>query len=460
MDQTTDTKNWREELAALGKEYFTIHEMIRMGFLKISLEEIKNLKLKFTQLNKVSSEIRKLSEELKGIEDITPIIKEIRKNRIERVRAARAIRKVEKKQLKDERDERIKQKNKNTPSYLGDDISKGLIYEGIDVEKLKTNHLPIIHNLSDLSEKTKLTREQLSWLSYHRKAALTDHYTRFQIPKRKGGMRSISSPKKTMRIAQDWVLTEILSKIPAHPKAMAFQEGKSTLDNAKIHLSAGIVIRIDLKDFFPSLKFNRIKGLFHSFGYSEGVSVILALLCTDSMRIGARLGDKEFFVALGERYLPQGACTSPAISNLVCRGLDNRLEKLAEKSGFIYSRYADDLVFSHPDKNIELKNLLGLVKKIIKEENFEINTEKTSMMRPHQRQSVTGVVINTGIPKISRSDIKRFRAFLHQFTLVGEVEMDKKMGKSSVQYAKGYLAYISMINAEQAEIFRKKYDWL
>ena len=107
-------------------------------------------------------------------------------------------------------------------------------------------------------------------------------------------------------------------------------------------------MRIDLKDFFPSIGFRRIKGLFESFGYNEGVSTVLALLCTEAPRVALTLADPtdaaadlRRYVAIGGRVLPQGACTSPAVTNILCRALDARLAGLARRFGYTYSRYAD-----------------------------------------------------------------------------------------------------------------------
>jgi RNA-directed DNA polymerase len=449
----------RQEVYAIGKEYYIMQEMLRTGFLKMPQADLDRMKIKLTELGKVNQELNKVSKELKDIPDITPIIKEIRKNRIERVRAQRAINKVEKAQKALERKAEISEKRKSTPTYLGD-IAKGLKFDNADIEKLKAHNLLIINDLKDLSEASGFTREELLWLCYHRQTATIDHYTRFQIPKRKGGMRSIASPKGKMRQAQTWVLENILNKIPIHEAAVAFQSGKSIVDNAQVHLQKNILVRIDLKDFFPSIKFLRVKGLFQSFGYNSGISTVFALMCTDAARIGAKFGDQQYFVALSERYLPQGACTSPAITNIICRKLDNRLSKLAEKMGFTYTRYADDMTFSHADKNAELKALLGLTKKIIAEENFEINEEKTLIMRSHTRQTVTGIVVNNDEMRISRRDIRRFRAFLHQYTLKGAEAMTQKLGKDATQYAKGYLAFVQMVNPAQAEKFKKEYIWL
>ncbi len=451
---------WREELKNLGKTYFEIQDMMRMGFLELSPDEMEHMKTKLKELNQISGELRKLKKELEGVEDITPIIQEIRKNRIERVRAQRAIRKAEKAKQKALQQAEIKERKKSRPSFLGEKIAQGLVFEGGDEEKLHALQLPVIHDLAALAVQSQLSREDLLWLCYHRQVATVDHYTRFQIPKRKGGTRAIASPKPKLRQAQGWILEQILQKISVHEAAAAFLTGKSIVNNAERHLHKNLLLRIDLKNFFPSIKFYRVKGLFQSFGYNPGMATVLALICTDAARIGAKLGDQKYFVALGERYLPQGACTSPTLSNIICRSLDHRLYKLAQSMNWTYSRYADDLVFSHENSQAELKSLLGLSRKIIAEESFIINEDKTMVMRPHQRQSVTGIVVNDGEMRISRRDMRRFRAFLHQYEQEGAEKMNQKLGKDATQYGKGYWAFIQMVNPTQAKKFSEKYPWL
>lgn len=455
-----DTENWREELRRLGKEYFIIQEMLRTGFLKLTPEDLALYKNKLKELNEVNGEIYKLSQELKGIADITPLIEEIRKNRIARVKAERIIKKAERAKALTAHKQQVSENSKSKPAFLGERFAEKLKFEGSNLDDLAKMNLPALQDLQDLSEAMSISREKLQWLCYHRQAATIDHYSRFQIPKRKGGMRHISSPKPMMRVAQSWILENILEKLPIHDSAVAFRAGKSIVDNAQHHAGNELLIRIDLKDFFPSVRFHRVKGLFTSFGYNYGLATVFALLCTDAARVGAKLHDKQYFVALGDRYLPQGACTSPALTNLICRGLDNRLLKLAESLGWRYTRYADDLVFSHADAQADIKKLLGLVKKIIKEETFEINEEKTLIMRSHQRQTVTGIVINDGSLRLSRRDVRNFRAFLHQYTLKGEQAMSQAIGKNATQYAKGYIAFMKMVNPEQAQKFIDEYAWL
>ena len=426
------TDNWRDRLKRLGREYFVIEEMIRLGFLDISRDQYKTLQDSYARLNEINRELQKLNQELKDTEDITPLLKEIRKNRIERVRAKRAMRKVEKARALQIKKAQIAVQKQKTPYYLGEGVSKGLHFDGTDEQKLTQADLPVLHTLEDLARLSGLKSKQWIWLSYHRRVAGIDHYTRFQIPKKKGGMRSIAAPKKTLRLAQQWILENLLSKRAIHSNAMAFLPGKNIRLNAEKHTGKHTVVRIDLKDFFPSVKFPRVKGLFKSWGYNEGMATVLALVCTDATRIAASLDGQAYFVALGERFLPQGACTSPAITNILCGGtgyLDHRLTKLADKLEWTYTRYADDLVFSTNGSEENLKSLLGLTNKIVKDEGFEINQEKTRVMHQHQRQTVTGVVVNESQPRISRQDIRRFRAFLHQMEKNGPAVTSAKYGQ-------------------------------
>lgn len=459
-NKDTNQPNWREELRQLGKSYFETLDMMRLGFLKLSPSELEYYRNKLSELKKVNGQIHKIKGELEGLEDITPILKEIRQKRIERVQKEREKRKAEKAKSEAERKAKIAQRKKTQPTFLGAKIAEGLKFQGEDEAKLQSLHLPVLKDLLDFAEAAHLSREEILWLSYHRQAAQIDHYTRFQIPKRKGGLRTIASPKSKMRLAQSWILENILSPIPCHTSATAFQASKSIADNAQLHARGELIIRLDLKDFFPSIKFPRVKGFFKSLGYSSGMATVFALICTDAARIGANLGDKKYFVALGERYLPQGACTSPALSNLICRKLDNRLHKLAQAQAWTYSRYADDLVFSHPNKEVSMGGLYQLVHKIVLEENFVINPEKTKIMRPHQRQAITGVVVNNGVLRISRRDVKRFRAFLHQYEQKGASAMTEKMKRDATQYGRGYHAFMHMINPEQAKKFSTQYPWL
>jgi RNA-directed DNA polymerase len=260
-------------------------------------------------------------------------------------------------------------------------------------------------------------------------------------------------------VAQGWVLSSIVSRLAVHEAAMAFRPGRSILHNARAHAGRGVVVRLDLKEFFPSIRFRRVKGMYASFGYNEGIATLLALLCTEAPRVAATLDGQTRYVAVGERQLPQGACTSPAITNLLCRRMDARLSGIARAYGFTYTRYADDLVFSHPHSEAPVGPLLGRVQAVIEAEGYTVNVGKTRVMRRQHRQAVTGVVVNE-TPRLSRRDLRRFRAFLHHCETEGLLAVSTRLGKDAAAYANGYLAFIQMVNPEQAAKLRQAHPWL
>jgi hypothetical protein len=267
-------------------------------------------------------------------------------------------------------------------------------------------------------------------------------------------------------VGQSWLLENVLARLPVHENAMAFVPGRSIADNAARHAGRAVVVRVDLKDFFPSIGVGRVKGLFKSLGYNEGVATLFALLATESPRAAVSVaGEPKRFVAVGGRCLPQGACTSPAVTNVLCRRLDARLTGAANALGFAYTRYADDLVFSHEWPDAAVGALLTVARKILSEERFTVNEEKTRVMRGHQRQVVTGLVVNAvdgngASARVSRDDLRRFRAFLHQCETRGFDTMTQATGQDALAYASGYVSFIHMVRPDHAAKLRAAHPWL
>ncbi|MBV9469013.1 MAG: RNA-directed DNA polymerase, partial [Abitibacteriaceae bacterium] len=269
------------------------------------------------------------------------------------------------------------------------------------------------------------------------------------------------------REAQSWLLENVLEKIAVHEAAMAFRPALNIAHNAARHAGASVIVRLDLKDFFPSITFKRVKRMFQRLGFNEGVATLFALLATEAPRVQLTLDGQQHFVAVTERFLPQGACTSPAITNILCRSLDARLSGAACKLGFTYTRYADDLVFSARGDKLKGIAMRELATKIIADEKFVVNEAKTAVLRPHSRQTVTGLVVNaqstgegTGTPRVSRRDIRNFRAFLHQYELRGREAMTEQRGQDALSYARGYLSFVHMVSPAQAAALQQKHPWL
>jgi hypothetical protein len=308
-------------------------------------------------------------------------------------------------------------------------------------ERAAENELPPLDSPQQLAEALGLTVARLRWLAYHRDAATRIHYTRFVIPKRGGGERAIWAPQPALKAAQHWILHNVAERLPVHGAVHGFLPGRSTFTNAAAHTGARVVVKMDLKDFFPTVTLRRVKGIFRKAGYREQVAILLALLCTESPREVVTLEGQTYYVALGPRCLPQGAPTSPALTNTLCLRLDRRVSGLAARLGWRYTRYADDLTFSlptgHKDKP-RLGSLLGLVRRIVEAEGFRLNPDKTRVHRSGGRQQVTGLVVNgAGPPRVPRRLRRQLRAAahnLHQGKPLREGETAARL--------EGYAAYV------------------
>lgn len=452
---------WRMRVRQVGKRNFENEEMLRLGF--IGEDALKRLEARgigmaayreaVAELRKANSALRVTDDRVAELEDVEFLVSKIRARRIERVKADREIKKAEKQEAVARRHEETARRRREEPTFLGRRVSRNLRFSGGDRERLTSRSLPVAETFVDLAGALSLTPERLQWLVYERAADATDHYTRFEIPKRSGGTRLISSPKPALRTAQEWVRSRILHGLPVSGAATAFRPGASIVDNATRHVGAGTVVRIDLKDFFPSIGFDRVLAFFRDLGYNPGIASIFALICTDAPRVGLTIDGEVRWVVVGERGLPQGACTSPDLANLITRRLDSRLTGLALHGAWTYTRYADDLVFSHADTNANVVALTRAVSRIAGDEGFTVNDRKTRIMRSPNRQMVTGLLVNDGV-RLSRRTRRQIRAFLHRCSTRGLDEVSAEIGRDARAVAKGYLAFAHMVDPVEAQRLR------
>jgi hypothetical protein len=364
-----------------------------------------------------------------------------------------------KKELKAEAEERCKLRKEAWRAYKANHIvhlGDGVFWKDAggpdkwDVahaeELAAENELPSLDSSQQLAEALGLTVVQLRWLAYHRDAATRLHYRRFVIPKRGGGERAIWAPLPTLKAAQHWILRNVVEKLPVHGAAHGFLPGRSTLSNASIHTGARLVVKMDVKDFFPTVTLKRVKGIFRKAGYREQVATLLALLCTEAPREVVQQDGQTYYVSLGPRCLPQGAPTSPALTNTLCLRLDRRLSGLAKRFGYRYTRYADDLTFSLPanhEGQPQLGTLMGQVRRIVEAEGFRLHPDKTRVHRRGGRQQVTGLVVNgDGAPRVPRALRRRLRAAIHN------LGKGKPLPEGeTVERLAGYAAYVHMTDA-------------
>lgn len=345
------------------------------------------------------------------------------------------------------------------PTYLGRRVSNRLQFAGGNSAKLAELGVPVLSTFTDIAAALEVSTSELRWLTFERGAEDSSHYARFEIPKRSGGYRLISAPKPFLRSAQQWVRTNVLSPLPVGLSAAAFRPGLSIVDNARRHSGKACVIRLDLRNFFATVTFPRVRGFFESLGYNPGVATVLALICTDAPRARVTLDGTMRYVIIGERSLPQGGCTSPDLCNLVTAKLDARMVGLAAKFGYTYSRYADDLVFSADNEETPANTIVSAVKRICEDEGFEVNHEKTKTMRTPNRQLVTGLMVNDGV-RLTRSDLRRIRAFFHRCETRGLDTVSAEIGKDARAVAKGHFAYIFMVSPSVAIKLAEKHPWI
>ncbi|AFZ08135.1 RNA-directed DNA polymerase [Oscillatoria nigro-viridis PCC 7112] len=291
-----------------------------------------------------------------------------------------------------------------------------------------------------------ISRGKLRFLTLNSPASTITHYTRFKISKKTGEERSIVAPGPNLKSAQRWILDNILEKLEVHSAAHGFCKKRSTVTNAKPHVGADILVKIDLQNFFQSISYKRVKGLFSGLGYSETAANIFGLICTAFEIKEIEKEGQINYTASGDRHLPQGSPASPAISNLICRHLDSRIAIVAKNLGFCYTRYADDLTFSGCGEAARrISNLMKEIKLIIAAEGFSINRDKTKIMGRSVQQEVTGIVVNTQL-NISKKTLKAFRATLYQIEQEGL--SGKKWGNSTNLIASiaGFANYVSMVD--------------
>lgn len=302
--------------------------------------------------------------------------------------------------------------------------------------RLYDNGVPIIFDQQNLAQFLGFDLPYLLLISNNPEL----YYRHFMIPKRSGGRREIHEPLPELKEMQRMILDTILTKIPTHPVAKAFLARSSVRDNASYHISQPIVLKLDLKDFFESLKEFQVYRVFHNIGYHRQVATLLAKLCCL------------------KGSLPQGAPTSPALSNLILADADQAIFSYCRKANIRYTRYADDLTFSG---NFKPGLVISRVESIMDELGLKINRNKTRVMRRHRRQEITGVVVNQGL-RASRDRRMHLRQQLYYLKRYGLVDQARRNGATPsvwIDHLHGLAGYNRFINKAEAQA-GKAITWL
>jgi RNA-directed DNA polymerase len=465
----TEQPRTRQELYDLirqtSKQEFILSEMIRLGLWDANsdnnpedpAEEIR-------RQGELQRELEKLQAQNRQLGDEKALKQELFKQRLAESKRKRQETKERNDGQRQARTQAWQEKQAQDITYLGEGVSEGLNHLDHNLDRLQKYKLPVFETIADLAAAMEITVGQLRFLAFDRKTSTVSHYVRFKIAKKTGGDRLISAPMPRMKAAQYWILDRILEQVPIHAAAHGFRRGRSIVTNATPHVGMDVVINLDLQDFFPSISYRRVKGVFQALGYSEAIATILALICTEATTEEIELDGKTYYVATGDRHLPQGAPTSPALTNILCRRLDRRLANMAQSNGFSYTRYADDLTFSAAgEATSQICNILKQTQNIVTHEGLTVHPDKTRVLRKSQQQEVTGIVVNQKLT-IDRATLKKFRATLHQIEKDGLADKHWGKGEDLLAEIQGFANYVMMVNPDkgrplvaQVKTIKKKY---
>jgi RNA-directed DNA polymerase len=323
--------------------------------------------------------------------------------------------------------------------------------------------VPAITTTGDLARILNLTPGEMNWFCHSWQERRADseklaHYKYHWRRKRDGTARLIEAPKQRLKLIQQYILSEILSQIPPHEAAHGFRKSRSIKTFALPHVGKRIVLRLDIKNFFPSVTGARVRAIFRTAGYPESVASALAGLCSARAPLGvfelvnAEPREKNALKNIyGIRHLPQGAPSSPMLANLSAFRLDCRLAGLAKKIDAAYTRYADDLVFSGGEKlarGIERFYIKACA--IALEEGFELNTRKTRIMRPSLAQKAAGLVLNSHL-NVPRSSYDQLKAILYNCAKHGPESQNKQCLPNFREHLRGRIAHVEMANPARAQ---------
>jgi RNA-directed DNA polymerase len=252
-------------------------------------------------------------------------------------------------------------------------------------------------------------------------SAFGPRYREFDVPKRGGGRRRIAAPDRGTRELQRLIERRVLPLRSSHAAAFGFVRGRSMVDHARRHSGKAVVLRMDLKDFFGATTAERVRWYFR-WVWDDAAADLLISLTTY------------------RGSLPQGAPTSPTLSNLVNRRLDARIAAFASRHGVTYTRYADDITFSLDADDARLvRTLIRFTKKVVGESGYQLHhRRKLHVRRRHQRQLVGGLVVN-GVPRLPRERRRWLRAVEHRFATGSSPTITE-------QQLQGWRAYRAMVD--------------
>ncbi len=368
-------------------------------------------------------------------------------------------------------------------------IQENILQEFPNMETLD-DLLDLLNEVKEFLEEDRndaFTPLRMNALNYYKnhKASRGKRYKTFSIKKKSGKVRVISAPCAGLKRFQTCLNFILQTLYQPNPNACGFVPGRSVADGAKKHTGKNYVLNIDLKDFFDSIEFHRVKAIFTLPPFNlvddkenpNSLPYVLANLCCHPKEVTRFDKDGNPYTCI-RNVTPQGAPTSPIVTNLICRQMDRRLLGLAKRFKLSYSRYADDITFSSYKKNVFESDsaFMTELKRIIEEDQkFRINEEKTRVQSRGYRQEVTGLVVNSKV-NVTKRYVKQIRMWLYLWEHYGYEKASEcfqrdyaknkgqaKRGKHMDNVIEGKLNYMKMIvgpeNASYIKL-RNRFDKL
>lgn len=330
-----------------------------------------------------------------------------------------------------------------------------------------------ISTTRELADWLKLTVSELDWFADQRRLESKQrrmklrHYHYRTLTKKSGQLRLIEAPKPRLKAIQRQILTAILDHIPPHTAAHGFRRGRSIKTFAEPHVGMSVVVKLDLDDFFPSIRLAQIQALFRSIGYPESVADTLAGLCTNSTPSDVwKLNSptphdartQQQILQYAQPHLPQGTPTSPALANLCAYRMDCRLNGLANSVAATYTRYADDLAFSGlGDFQRAARRFHIHACAIAMEEGFRVHHRKTRIMRQGVQQRIAGLVVNRKL-NVLRHDFDRLKATLTNCIRLGAETQNRDGHHDFRSHLEGRVGFVETVNPSRGSRLRGLLD--
>jgi len=313
--------------------------------------------------------------------------------------------------------------------------------------------LPRIETVADLATWLEITLGELEWfadlkaLGYKRANPRLRHYRYRVLQKDPDTVRLIEAPKERLKALQQKILYGIIDLVPMHDAVHGFRKARSIQTFCEPHVGQFVVLKMDLRDFFPSISGARIQTLFRTIGYPESVADLLGGLCSNAapedIWHGCTFANRQLY---GRPHLPQGSPTSPALANLCAYHVDCRLTGLAKSVGAHYTRYADDLAFSGGEEFAKCVDRFSIqAAAVVMEEGFMVHHRKTRIMRRSVRQHVAGLVVNERL-NVRRTDFDELKATLTNCVRFGPASQNRMAHPEFRAHLQGKVAFVKAIH--------------